>query len=326
MNAFEQRDRNTIRALAWINQFGWLRTAELGRLLWPGDIAARRRADRLIQGLLDRRLVLDRKLPDGGGRAFVLSGQGARQLTLEGIDAHTGKSIGETAQGLWRAPANWRHDLMTAGVLSHLFEAGYSISPERELLRNNFGLTKIPDGLAWKIGTVAWLETEGARKTGNPMRNLADAICVISDGTCRLVSGRQPNQVMIAYRAEALDERAYRVDHRARVSRAVSLQARRDVAIVWVECKMKGYGVHSIQMTPAVIPADRVSQVLQRLDNNGWYVRNDCLESSYGDAIAQVWEDTVMGWSASINDGNAVQADTKALAQRACASLIIDSA
>ena len=135
MNAFEQRDQNDLLGLGWINRFGWLRTAELGPLIWPKDRYAVDRTNRITRGWIARDLVIARPLPDGAGRALVLSACGARLLREAGIEAQSGKDIGEIVEGRWQAPATWRHDLISAGVLADLYVRGYQVSPERELRR-----------------------------------------------------------------------------------------------------------------------------------------------------------------------------------------------
>ncbi len=324
MNGFEKRQQNDVASLNWINRFGWLRTAELGRLMWPNDPYSRTRADRLAKGLLERQLVLARPLPDGAGRAFVLSLRGAGLLEVAKITARSGKDIGASNQGRWQAPLSWQHDLIAAGVLANLFESGYQILTERELRQSNSELTKIPDGLAWKSETeeVIWLEVEHARKTGPAMRNLADAICVVSDGQCKLLNQRRPTHVYVAYMKDAADERQYRLDHRQRVSNAVALVAKSDVKLTWAECAMRGCGVDSIRYEPVVIGADIAGKILTRLNNSGWREQDGCQESNYGEHLASVWELDAGDWYYSINNGKAGSADSKTEAMRGCAGML----
>jgi len=82
--SFDQSLSNDISGLTWVSKFGWLRSAELGRLMWPNNAYARTRADRVVRGWLERGLVISRGLPDGAGRAFVLSEPGARLLGRPG--------------------------------------------------------------------------------------------------------------------------------------------------------------------------------------------------------------------------------------------------
>jgi hypothetical protein len=85
-----------------------------------------------------------------------------------------------------------------------------------------------------------------------------------------------------------------------------------------------GCGVDSIVYeAPEIIHADMVNQILQRLNNVGWHENEvSCYESNYGEHRAFVWDDDVMGWSYSINDGQAGLADSKPQAMRGCAGLL----
>jgi hypothetical protein len=328
MNAFEQRYHNDLDGLSWISRFGWLRTAELGPLIWPGDAYARTRADRMVRGWIARHLVIARPLPDGAGRALVLSARGAQLLTEAGIEAQSGKDIGELLDGRWQAPATWRHDLISAGVLAELYARGYQVSPERELRRLNGGLVKIPDGLAWNDqGIVLWLETENARKSGASMTALAQTICAISAGGGAILNGRRVTHAMVAFVAGAEDERRYQLDHKKRVSNAIALVARQDVRLIWAKCSLLGCGVDTVVYEdPAIVAADQVSQVLQRLNNIGWQVNEaGFYVSHYGEQIATVWEDEVDGWSFAIDDAPASLAGSKAQAMRGCAAVISGS-
>jgi hypothetical protein len=245
-------------------------------------------------------------------------------LNDAGMAARSGKDIGASNQGRWQAPLSWQHDLIAAGVLANLFELGYQIMAERELRQSNPDLTKIPDGLAWRAETeeVIWLEVEHARKTGPAMRSLADAICVVSDGQCKLLNQRRPTHVYLAYMKDAADERPYRLNHRQRVLSAVALVAKSDVKLTWAECAMYGRGVSSVCFESVVIGADSAGRILVRLNNVGWREQDGCLESNYGEHLASVWEPDDGDWYYSINNGKAGSADTKAQAMRGCAGLL----
>ena len=51
MNAYEKHNLNDRDGLDWVHRFGWLRTLELGALLWPGtaEASATRQANRLAK-------------------------------------------------------------------------------------------------------------------------------------------------------------------------------------------------------------------------------------------------------------------------------------
>lgn len=326
MDGYEQRTKNDQRGLAWINAFGGLRTAELGRLMWPNAPYSRTRADRATRSWLERGLVLARPLPDGAGRLLVLAEPGARWLRNEGVEARSGKDIGETLAGAWIAPASWKHDLMAAGVLVDLYEKGYEIQPEREIRKRNPTLTKIPDGLAWhpeRPNASFWLEIESARKSGKNMLELASALCRVSDGNSPPVSGIRPTCGLVAFVPSASDERNYRLNHRARVTAGIRRTATSDVTVSWAVCTLLGCGVSQVSLEEERItaaPADRLLKVMRAItwtdDETG------VLSAHYGACRFYIWEDESMGWTYQLNENPARQAGSKSDALRGCARLL----
>lgn len=289
--SFDQRLLNDIYGLTWISKFGWLRSAELGRLMWPNDAYARTRADRVVRGWLERGLVISRGLPDGAGRAFVLSEPGARLLREAGqLTVKTGKDWGEYQKNVWRPDSDWCHDLIASGVLVRLHEQGWQIIPERLIRQTNQDLAKIPDGLAIRENKVVWLEVEHARKSGRAMRDLANALRIVAEGTCKAVSGCRPTTTWVAY-ADAPDDRGYRIDHRFRITSAIRRIAREDISITWAACSLSGRGVSCITLIPETIEASLARVLLEKLDANGWQEKDGCLVSYYGGRAAYVWED-----------------------------------
>lgn len=318
--SFDQRLSNDISGLTWISKFGWLRTAELGRLMWPNDRYARTRADRVVRGWLDRSLVISRALPDGAGRALVLSESGARRLREAGqLTVKTGKDWGEYEKSGWRPDSDWCHDLIASGVLVRLHEQGWQVLPERLIRQGNPDLIKIPDGLAVRENKVVWLEVEHARKTGRAMSDLANALCVVADGACREVSGFRPNTAWVAY-PDVLDERGYRIDHRLRVTSAIRRIARKDISLTWAACALSGRGVSTMTLLPEVIEASLARLILEKLDANGWKEEGGCLVSHYGGRAAYVWEDDDAGWGYEAEGFVGDRAASRAEAMLGCAN------
>ena len=97
--------------------------------------------------------------------------------------------------------------------------------------------------------------------------------------------------------------------------------------MIWAKCSLLGCGVDAVVYEdPAIVAADQVSQVLQRLNNIGWQVNEaGFYVSHYGEQIATVWEDEVEGWSFAIDDAPASLAGSKAQAMRGCAAVISGS-
>lgn len=322
MNPHSQSIQNDLDGLSWLHRFGWLRSHELGPLLWPSSRYARHQAHRLARSWRARGLVLERELPARAGRALVLAAAGVRLLAGAGIAAATGKDFGETHSGRWVPPATWRHDLLATRVLVDLYLKGFEVLPEAYIRRHAGHLAKLPDGLAVQDGRVIWLEVEMARKTGPAMRMLADALCAIGEGSAAAVLGHKPTDALVAYQAGVQDERGHALSHRQRVSRAVSAQARRTVPITWASCTDGEVGAGAISYEAAVVEADRASAILARLDAAGW--RNEgCIVSNYGPRIARVWEDDEAAcWAWQVDELPGGRATNISAAKRRCAEVL----
>lgn len=328
MNSQQQRKQNDLEGLGWINAFGGLRTAELGRLMWPNESYSRTRTDRVARSWFERGLVLARPLPDGAGRLLVLAEPGVRLLRNEGVEACSGKDIGETKAGVWIAPANWKHDVLSAGVLAFLYEQGYEIIPERQIRKHNPTLNKVPDGLAWpkdKPAQGIWIEVESARKSGKNMQELSNALCRISRENSVLLSGVKPVKAIVAFVADTTDERNYQLNHRARVTAAIRRTATHDVTVNWVICTLLGCGVSNIRFEEERIVVALTEQLMKVMRDITWTEEGAGVCSAhYGDRRFHIWEDETMGWSYQLNEESAMQANSRADALRGCAQLLAD--
>lgn len=250
---------------------------------------------RLARSLINRRLVLARRLPEGAGQALVLATAGVRLLAEQGIHAVTGKSIGQTVSKEWMPSTAWKHDALAQSVLCELFKLGYVVIPEAEIRRRAGPVAKLPDGLARAPdGKWLWLEVENARKSGLHMRRLADAIAAVS-GTQVEICGVRPSRCLIAYWERSQDERGYRVNHRERVTKAIATQARSDIQLTFAECSRKGtVGISNMVFIEATVAADHTSAVLTRLNASGWYQdeKSGICQAHYGNCTAYVWQDS----------------------------------
>jgi len=308
----QQQLLNDTKGLLFVHQFGWLRTAELAKLMWPHSPANRQAADRVARGWIKRQLVIVRDLPDGSGRALVLATAGVRLLAENGIDAETGKDIGRFNTDSWQPPATWRHDLIAHGVLCELHRLGYKVYPEKELRRRAESDKKIPDGFAAKGDIGIWLEVENARKTGHEMHKLADALSIVASGQIAPIAGIKPTTPMVAFLSAAEDERGHVLSHQTRVRNAIQAVAKNDLSIYWAKCTLKGStGVGQVTFEKEIISADRATSVLKILNARGWHHREDgTLFSTYNKHIVTVWDDD-HGWGYSVDtiDGRQVEAN-----------------
>ena len=321
MDAHAQRRINDRDGLTWLARFGWLRTTELGPLLWPNS-TARQQADRLARSWLERRLVLARELPERAGRALVLSTAGVRLLAEFGVDAASGKDLGKMLDGEWLPPLTWRHDLLAAGVLVALHRRGWAVYPEREIRQRAGWLAKLPDGIAVRGADVAWLEVERASKTGAPGRQLADALCAVGAGEAVAVLGHRPTVGLVAYQPEAMDSRGCAIDHRARIKAAVAAATKRDVRVLWARCTLRGpAGLGTVEFELETVQADRAAAILKRLEWRPSSEEAGVLVAGYARHLARVWEDDC-GWGYQVDDRPGALEATREAAKRACASAI----
>lgn len=295
MQNHEIRLRNDLSALKFIYLFGWLRVISLGTLMKPHTATSLEAGSRLARSLINRQLVLARRLPEGAGQALVLATAGVRLLAEQGIHAVTGKSIGQTVGKEWIPSTSWKHDALAQSVLCELFKLGYVVIPEAEIRRRAGILAKLPDGLARSPdGTWLWLEVENARKSGPHMRRLADAIAAVSEAQIE-VCGVRPSRSLIAYWEHCQDERGYRVNHRERITKAIAAQARNDIQLTFAECTRKGCaGISNIVFSETTVPADHTSAVLKCLNASGWYSdeKSGVCKANYGNYTAYVWQDS----------------------------------
>jgi hypothetical protein len=308
----EQRRLKDANGLLFVYQFGWLRTVELGKLLWPESPASRQAADRLVRSWIERQLVIVRELPDHAGRALVLAKAGVRLLAENGIEAGSGKDIGRFKEDGWLPPASWRHDLIAHGVLCELHRDGYRIYPEMEMRRHAEHPAKIPDGFAVKGDSGIWLEVEHTRKSGKEMRNLADALSIVASGHAKPIAGFKPNIAMVAFLPFATDERGHVLSHQTRVRNAIQAVAKNDLSIRWAKCSLLGSaGIGKVDIQNERINADRASRILKILDAWGWHPHQVGGQfSTYGMHVAHVWESDD-GWCYSVDsiDGQSVDAN-----------------
>lgn len=331
MTPLEKRYQKDIYGLQWISDFCWLRPAELGALIFDG-VHARKQAERLTRSWVHRGLVLERMLPERAGRALVLASRGVQLLAQAGIAARSGKDIGNIKDGIWQPPLTWKHDLLATQVLCQLVSSGYEVLPEPALRRTAGALAKMPDGLAIRQDRVIWLEVESARKTGPAMRLLAGTLSIVAAGQAAAVCGHLPTHAMVAYLANAQDERGHALSHRARVQQAIAEAARSDVRLTFAECVRKGAtSIGHLKLINTTIPADRTSAILKRLNASGWHFdeASGVTKAHYGSSIAYVWQDTDAPgtWSYDAEgkgwvSGAASYADSLTEAKRCAAALI----
>jgi len=181
------RKHNRVLGLTAIAKFGWLRPHEVGNVLWPQNETRRIAAERIICQWLHEGLLIQRLLPYGLGRAYVLSHLGAEFVEYEteyGLthEVRSGKKIGDHIRQVgssWVPSHSWRHDLLSNGFLTLVMGFGGRVVSELELRRESGGKGKIPDGL-YSTDTLRneWfaIETERTGKWSISARFVAKSI------------------------------------------------------------------------------------------------------------------------------------------------------
>lgn len=295
-----------IQGLTALWDFGWLRPQELGRLLWPEATHQVKYAERIARRWSEKGLVLSRKLPAHNGTAMVLSESGARLLRESiGVAAQSGKDWGETRNGAWMAPRWWRHDLIANSLLSILAASGHHVIPERKLRRENRS-AKIPDGLAISPDgkDIFWIEIESARKSGRPMREMAHYMTRVATGKAPTLSGIKANKVLVGYVKDIVDERGYRLDHRARTLGAIRAMAPADLKVTTCELSLKGAAVASFRNHEFTIASDMVSCRVREWDHL-WHEapeNEDATTCTWGSLVFSYWEEETNCWGWQVVD------------------------
>ena len=164
--------QNELDALAWLHRFGWLRSRDLGALIWPEAKtfdSAMAMAQRTLKRLKDGGQILHRIAPDGA-TVYALAEAGARRIGNErGVDARSGKD-------LIRELGNYTHRCHANVFSIHRITAGQRVWTEREIQTHRAPIravkNKIPDGLVNLTDTLdmdgtlvlAWVEVERGYK------------------------------------------------------------------------------------------------------------------------------------------------------------------
>ena len=252
---------NDSTGLTAIAKFGWLRAREIGNVLWPHNASRNVAGARIARRWLAEKLVLERRLPDGFGNAYVLSKKGADFVKHETPygdqnDVISGKKIGdhiEQVGGTWRPTWSWRHDLLSNGFLTLAMGFGAEVVSELELRRQHPNQKKIYDGLYRTDGSNFWfaVETERSGKFSRSARELASSI-VETQLSGVALGDREIKNVVLIYEDPA--RRHYGSfdrhvpDHFARVAR--QLEARvpdgESVTLIGIPLITRGGGVIDI--------------------------------------------------------------------------------
>lgn len=269
MLAVPAADYGDLKALHWISRFGWLRSRELGALMWPAPTSAtgeplfgeakeenqRWMANRILRRLREHKWVLERHLPKSGGRAHVLSTAGARCVQRRlNAPARPGDHWGRAEGGTWIAPTQWEHELLVTILLVRAIVDGCEVKTELEIRAEHKKLVKYPDGLIsyWAPNphtnqqerVVQWLEVESADKSGPYMLSLARALLRVQRHQAPRLCGWDPNVAIVAFRADMLSPSGKPINHRTRVTNAIRKHIYADLTVYFQEVAIRNLAYH----------------------------------------------------------------------------------
>lgn len=257
-----------ISALHWISRFGWLRSRELGALMWPqpgsnpGTLISdprrmddqRKLANKLLSRLKESRYVLQRHLPGKAGNAYVLSLPGVHYLQRRlAYTARPGDKWGRSINGTWQPPASWEHELLVTLTMLNFLSGGAKIKTESEIRAENPSQRKYPDGLVLstrpgKNGTtreiVQWIEVESADKSGAKMLGLTRSLVNAYRRNAPTLSGLTANIPTIVYRADLVNLARRKVDHKNRITNAVQRHIGADIQAYFLQIKFQNSSYH----------------------------------------------------------------------------------
>lgn len=188
-----------MRVLRALHRFGWLRTRDLAALVWqcwaakahgapclkpPEPTAGElRMAQRTLRRLREKRWVLDSRAPDGS-IIYALSEAGARQLSVIGIRAASGKDLVRAFSS-----SHFRHRCVANEIAIGAIIEGFRVATEREITQGRWpgGETGIagkkPDVLLRSDGAVWWVEVERSRKNAKDYAKLLNWLDSIARDT-----------------------------------------------------------------------------------------------------------------------------------------------
>jgi len=264
----DQNWPNELKALFLIHKFRWLRSAELGHLIWPRSRNFDKYSQSLIKDLADRvdhKCVIVRALPGHKGNAVVLGAPGVRRLREVGIVAKTGKDWGTINKNKkWSPPQTWLHELVSNAALVDFCRLGYRVVTESQLRAAGYDTDKLPDGLVIdpKTEDVFWMETERAPKKGDDKRHLARALIKTNTGQAPKFGSYRANRSLVVYCDEFKDDRGYAIDHRASVIKAIEKLARADVKVTFGKLVMDNAASTRLILDEVMIASSKVTHRL----------------------------------------------------------------
>ncbi len=275
INSFELGEQLDTDGLWYISIFGFLRAAEIGKLLWPDTTHNQKNGQRICRKWLSKGYVIKRVLPSKAGFAYVLAAGGVRFLLEREIPSKSGKDWGKMEDGKWTPPREWVHHLMANMFLVAAKMQGYAINPEHQI-RSEGATGKIPDGIYFDDDNVFVIEVEHHRKTGKNMEAVADSVIKTANQLLNGYGFRKSHPVLV-YPKVSKDERNYKISHETRLINAITKKAQDDFKVELKELDIYKYNLISVTTYIRTILAPCVTSELERIKAFGlkeWGGRN----------------------------------------------------
>lgn len=172
---------NEVKVLKALHKFGWLRTKDLGCLVWQTadrkysnkepefcqpthSPSGLRMAQITLKRLRDKKYILGATAPDGS-KIYALSQRGANHLNAVAIDTVSGKDLLR-----FFSFEQYRHRIISNEIAITGILQGFRVFTEREIAQNKWHfdkagyLGKKPDCIIQNKEYAWWIEVERSRK------------------------------------------------------------------------------------------------------------------------------------------------------------------
>jgi hypothetical protein len=178
--------KNEVLTLAMLDRFGWLKTSQIGRLVWRSgtEDGQRRMAQKTLKRLREKHEILTKMAPDGAAIHALALG-GARKLREHGLETIAHKDA-------MRSMVHYEHRTKANEILIQTLLSGRKGWTEHEIQRCEAPIKalrgKVPDALldythkAPSLSVeaeqvLAWVEVENAYKPNKELNKVIQFFC-----------------------------------------------------------------------------------------------------------------------------------------------------
>ena len=178
MTSSREVNRNRqINVIELAARIGWINAPVVAAALWPMAVSRRKYAERLLAVMCKRGWLKAHRMPNGQPAAYTITSAARDDYALY-------EQMGTRLLGTTSIPGRtYAHDQRAAAALLTLAKGEISHCIfDRELRRQNPGLTKYPDGILLaptnEYGHYhgTWIEVENSRKTGKHLTQMINGM------------------------------------------------------------------------------------------------------------------------------------------------------